>query len=77
MARKVRRVRKTHAQQKTTTSAGKVPSAGQTNGKPRQTSAERFRQEYAYVIKDLRRVFILAAAMFILLVVLNLALRLV
>ncbi|MCA9917533.1 MAG: hypothetical protein KC445_06240 [Anaerolineales bacterium] len=33
-----------------------------------------FAQEYAYVLKDLRRVFVLAAIMFVLLIVLNLVL---
>jgi len=43
---------------------------------PRQVKAEdKFRVEYAYVIKDLRTVFILAAVMFTLLIVLNLVLR--
>ena len=37
------------------------------------TEAE-MREEYAYVIKDLRRVFILAIAMFALLIVLNIVL---
>ena len=36
---------------------------------------EKFRQEYAYVIKDLRRVFLLAGAMFVLLIALNLLLQ--
>lgn len=34
-----------------------------------------FSQEYAYVLKDLRRVFVLAAVMFVLLVVLNIVLQ--
>ena len=34
-----------------------------------------FAQEYAYVLKDLRRVFALAAIMFVLLVVLNIVLQ--
>ncbi len=34
-----------------------------------------FAQEYAYVLKDLRRVFALAAVMFILLIVLNIVLQ--
>lgn len=34
-----------------------------------------FAQEYAYVLKDLRRVFALAAVMFILLIVLNIILQ--
>lgn len=33
-----------------------------------------FAQEYAYVLKDLRRVFVLAAIMFVLLIILNLIL---
>ncbi|MBK7894618.1 MAG: hypothetical protein IPJ90_06975 [Anaerolineaceae bacterium] len=33
-----------------------------------------FAQEYAYVLKDLRRVFLLAAIMFVLLIVLNIVL---
>lgn len=34
-----------------------------------------FSQEYAYVLKDLRRVFILAGVMFVLLIVLNIVLQ--
>jgi len=45
-------------------------SSGQSSG--RITSEEELREEYAYVIQDLRRVFILAAAMFLLLIALNL-----
>ncbi|GAB4163875.1 MAG: hypothetical protein Fur0021_39250 [Candidatus Promineifilaceae bacterium] len=41
----------------------------------RQTvTIEELKEEYAYVARDLRRVFILAAAMFTLLILLNLAL---
>ncbi len=40
-----------------------------------QKTAEKFRIEYAYVIKDLRTIFILAAIMFTLLIVINLVLR--
>lgn len=47
-------------------------SSGQSSG--RITSEEELREEYAYVIQDLRRVFILAAAMFLLLIALNLIL---
>lgn len=39
-----------------------------------QIAAERIEDEYAYITDDLRRVFILAAAMFALLVVLNIIL---
>jgi hypothetical protein len=45
-------------------------SSGQTSA--RITSEEELREEYAYVIQDLRRVFILAIAMFLLLIGLNL-----
>ena len=34
-----------------------------------------FAQEYGYVLKDLRRVFALAAVMFVLLIVLNIVLQ--
>ncbi len=40
-----------------------------------QKTAEKFRIEYAYVIKDLRTIFILAGIMFTLLIVINLVLR--
>lgn len=36
-----------------------------------QAAAERIEDEYAYITDDLRRVFILAAAMFVLLIALN------
>jgi hypothetical protein len=59
--RKVRRVR-----------SGATPAAEE-NGPPR-TQEEELREEYAYVLRDLRRVFILAAVMFLLLIALNLVL---
>jgi len=34
-----------------------------------------FEQEYAYVLKDLRRIFALAALMFVLLIILNIVLQ--
>ncbi|MCK5921180.1 MAG: hypothetical protein KAG66_09580 [Methylococcales bacterium] len=40
----------------------------------KQAAAQTFEQEYAYVLKDLRLVFILAIIMFVLLIVLNLVL---
>jgi hypothetical protein len=40
-----------------------------------EKQAEAFKEEYAYVLKDLRHVFILAGVMFVLLIVLNLVLR--
>ncbi len=42
---------------------------------PKTVSTEQFREEYGYVVRDLRRVFVLAALMFTLLIVLNLVLR--
>ena len=42
---------------------------------PRMSSAERFQLEYAYVIKDLRYILLLAIAMFALLILLNIFLR--
>jgi hypothetical protein len=41
-----------------------------------QMAAERLEDEYSYITGDLRRVFILAAAMFALLIILNLILGL-
>lgn len=41
-----------------------------------QIAAERIEDEYAYITGDLRRVFVLAAAMFALLIVLNVVLSL-
>ena len=40
----------------------------------KQDSNTAFAQEYAYVLKDLRWVFILAAIMFVLLIILNVVL---
>ncbi len=42
--------------------------------KKRDSNAN-FSQEYAYVLKDLWRIFVLAAVMFVLLIVLNLVLQ--
>jgi hypothetical protein len=68
MAKKVRRVRKSRT--------AKEEVTGDKNGsKSRLSSAEQFRLEYAYVLKDLRQVLILAVVMFALLILLNLVLR--
>lgn len=37
----------------------------------RNVSIEELREEYSYVLKDLRRIFVLAAAMFVLLIAAN------
>ncbi len=72
MAKKVRRVKK--KKQPDTASAPVVDSAGAATA-VKETPAESFRQEYSYVVKDLRRVLLLSAAMFLLLIVLNLVLQ--
>ena len=41
----------------------------------KRNSNATFAQEYAYVLKDLRRVFALAAVMFVLLIILNIVLQ--
>lgn len=64
MAKKVRRVRRSARNQ----------SDARTNKEPEKTVEEELSEEYAYVISDLRRVFIIAALLFILLIVLNLLL---
>lgn len=45
------------------------------NTDKKRDSNTTFAQEYAYVLKDLRRVFALAAVMFVLLIVLNIVLQ--
>lgn len=67
MARKVRRVKQTTREEEPKAS-NNVTSKG--SGPDEET----LRDEYAYVLKDLRRVFILAAVMFLLLIALNLLL---
>ncbi len=59
MAQKVRRVRK---------SKNKSPESS-------LTAEQQFQMEYAYVIRDLRRVFALAGIMFMLLIILNIVLQ--
>lgn len=57
-----------------------MPRAPRAGTKPRlsrsQATIEQLKEEYAYVTKDLRSVFILAAAMFLLLIAANLVLPL-
>lgn len=42
---------------------------------PTLTSEEQFKQDYAYVLRDLQRIFLLAAFMFALLIILNLVIQ--
>lgn len=65
MAKKVRRARRRRSESKQEAAAASPP----------RNSEDELREEYAYVIQDLRRVAILAAAMFILLIALNLLLQ--
>lgn len=70
MAKKVRRVRKTNSSnKKEETAEAKVAL------KTKLNPEEQFRQEYSYVLKDLRQVLLLALVMFALLIALNLFLR--
>jgi hypothetical protein len=66
MARKVRRPRKRQENINTTTADDNKSSSKSISAQ------EAFELEYAYVLKDLRWVFILAAIMFALLIALNL-----
>ena len=49
-------------------------SRGPSRGTRRISSPEQLEEEYSYVIKDLRHILILALAMFVLLIALNLIL---
>lgn len=76
MAKKVRRAKKKKKKATTTvaaSAAGEKPVEKVATAK--ETSAETFRQEYAYVIKDLRRVLLVSGAMFVLLIAINLLLQ--
>ena len=64
MAKKVRRVRRKVIEEESTKSK-KVPVV---------PVEKQLREEYAYVILDLRRVFVLASLLFVLLIALNLLL---
>jgi hypothetical protein len=63
MARKVRRVRPA--------SAREHPAASVATPPPAPPAEQSLREEYGYVLKDLRQIFILAAVLFLLLIVLN------
>jgi hypothetical protein len=69
MAKKVRRVRQKSSKKQKETPEAKIALKTKLNPK------EQFRQEYAYVLKDLRQVLTLAVIMFALLIALNLFLR--
>ena len=70
MAKKKRRVSKASPQpNRVTAPAAAVETAPPTSSRDVEA---RLRSDYAYVVKDLRIIFTVAAAMFILLIVLNL-----
>lgn len=80
MAKKVRRVKKSKLttdsgsnDQAVTATAVREPVLASTRS--RHSSEEQFREEYAYVVRDLRQVLLLSVAMFALLIVLNLLLN--
>jgi hypothetical protein len=78
MAKKVRRVKKKRTQKRQTAPQSEEAAPARAAESSRETSTsttDQFRQEYAYVVKDLRRVLILAAIMFALLIALNLLLQ--
>ena len=85
MAKKVRRVKKRtnsrksrqsnrSAAAKESASSGRRSRSKETASAPEVVPEEELKEEYAYVTKDLRRVAILAAAMFALLILINLVL---
>lgn len=72
MAKKTRRARNGKADSQ---NGNNQLTNGQQSSRARLDSGERFRQEYAYVLKDLRHILILAIVMFTLLILLNLLLK--
>jgi hypothetical protein len=77
MAKKVRRVRPQQRPERGPVlgepePARPAPIAAPNRAAPRRASKEELAEEYAYVLRDLRRIFLLAAAMFALLILLNL-----
>ncbi len=77
MAKKVRRVKK--KRKKRASASSPEPAAkDEAKAEPANetlSATDQFRFDYAYVIKDLRRVLILAGTMFALLIILNLILQ--
>jgi negative regulator of replication initiation len=72
MAKKVRRVKK---RKKVSAANDGAVAVAEIETAVKETQALVFQQEYAYVAKDLRRVLLLSAAMFVLLIALNLLLQ--
>ena len=79
MAKKVRRIRRRAPKQKAVEPAAQTSISDEISERPpvineKRSSDVELEQEYAYVMQDLRRVFILAAILFVLLIVLNIIL---
>ena len=75
MAKKVRRVKKKNKRSEPVNESTAEMAAEQTVEKivsAKEKAAISYRQEYAYVIKDLRRLLLLSGALFLLLIVINL-----
>lgn len=72
---KARRVQRLHERQDEAANPQANPQAEADSKTKRLSSTEQFQQEYAYVLKDLRFIFALAAIMFALLIIINLVLR--
>ncbi len=79
MAKKVRRVKKNKKSSATQVVEDSVEQPAETEDamiakgtSAKDSRAESFRQEYAYVVKDLKRVLLVSGAMFVLLIVVNL-----
>jgi hypothetical protein len=77
MAKKVRRVKKKKQKNIPAIGSEEAPVNESVAVQVEQSlsAADQFRLDYAYVVKDLRRVLILAGAMFALLIILNLVLQ--
>ena len=79
MAKKVRRVKKKRQQKRQSTPSqaetGTSIPAAEVSAEPQLSSTDQFRLDYAYVVKDLRRVLILAVIMFAVLIAINLLLQ--
>ncbi len=73
MAKKVRRVRRSR-RPRAEVSEAKTPVESKSVTR-KELAEEDLREEYAYVAKDLRRMAILAVAMFALLILLNLLIQ--
>lgn len=78
MAKKVRRVKKKNKRSEQVADSSSEMLTEQTDEQTisaKEKAALSYRQEYAYVIKDLRRLLLVSGALFLLLIVINLLLQ--